>query len=102
MLDELKIANDFVTRALGLMGKKDLATNQGVYFPRCNWIHTCFMSMSIDVIYLDKAMVVRKIDSSLKPWRVPAPVFSANSVIEVRGGWAKNKIEVGDNLYVGN
>lgn len=103
LVEKLSIADNFKTRAQGLIGTKHLPMNQGVWFPKSNWIHTCFMSMSIDVIYLDKNMKVEKLQPHLKPWRFPAPVLKAQSVLEVPAGFIeKNEIELGDILYVGD
>ena len=103
MVSNLSVADTFSSRAKGLMGKKSMDVNSAVYFPRCNWIHTFFMSMPIDVIYVDKKMKVKKLQKNLKPWRWPAPVFRAHSVIELAAGAIKSdSVEVGDTLYVGN
>lgn len=46
------IANTFLKRLFGLMGKKEI--DYGMLFPKCNSIHTFFMKESIDVIGLDE------------------------------------------------
>ncbi len=46
------IANTFLKRLFGLMGKKEIT--YGLIFPRCNSIHTFFMKENIDVIGLDE------------------------------------------------
>ncbi len=103
LVAKLTIAKSFRSRAQGLIGRKTLPEDEGVWFPKSNWIHTCFMSMPIDVIYLDKEMKVKKLQPHLKPWRLPAPVLSASSVLEVTKGFIeKNDIQVGDSLYVGD
>ena len=103
MFSQLKVADTFGTRAKGLIGKRSMNQDEAVYFPKCNWIHTFFMSMPIDVIYVDKKMKVRKIQKNLKPWRWPAPVFTAHSVIEMAAGRIQaDFVEVGDTLYVGD
>lgn len=99
----LETATSFKSRLIGLIGTKSLPKETAVYFPNCNWIHTFFMSMPIDVIYLDKAMRVTKIHTQLSPWRLPAPVLRARVVIESAAGVLKQElIEVGDLLYVGD
>ena len=103
IISHLSVADTFSTRAVGLIGTKTMDKNKAVYFPRSNWIHTFFMSMPIDVIYVDKKMKVKKLQPNLKPWRWPAPVFSAHSVIELAAGTIKNDfVELGDTLYVGD
>jgi uncharacterized membrane protein (UPF0127 family) len=103
LLADLKVANSFKPRLLGLIGTKSLSKDQGMWFPKSNWIHTCFMSMPIDVVYLRKNGEVKKIQKNLKPWRFPAPVFGAHSVLETGTGFIeKTNLKVGDTLYVGD
>lgn len=49
---EVVVANRFLLRLLGLMGKKEI--NFGIYFPNCNSIHTFFMRENIDVLGLNE------------------------------------------------
>ncbi len=49
---DIKVANDFKTRLLGLMGQKDIS--YGILFPKCNAIHTFFMKEEIDVVGLNE------------------------------------------------
>lgn len=103
LVEKLSVADNFRSRAQGLIGTKALDDNSGIWFPKSNWIHTCFMSMTIDVIYLDKQMKVSKLQPLLKPWRLPAPVFKAHSVLEVAPGFIqKHDIQLGDQLHVGD
>ena len=103
VLGQLGVARSFFTRAKGLIGTKKMGPEEGMWFPRSNWIHTFFMSIPIDTVYVDKKMKVRKIQPGLKPWRLPAPVLTASSVFELPAGKINEKeIEVGDILYVGD
>lgn len=98
----LKTAESFATRTVGLIGTRDMK-DYALLFPKCNWIHTFFMSIPIDVIYVDKKMKIKKIDHSLQPWRMPLPVLSASTVIEVEAGLAeKFNLQVGEELHVGH
>ncbi len=103
LLSELSNAEQFKDRALGLIGQKNLRKTQGVFFSDCNWIHTFFMSMPIDVIYLDKKLLVKKIQRNLKPWRLPLPVFGAKHVVETGlDALGDQDIQIGDQLNVGH
>jgi uncharacterized protein len=102
LCQNMRIANSFVSRTVGLIGTKKL-DEEGLLIPRCNWIHTFFMSIPIDVIYIDGKGVIRKIDSALKPWRLGTPVWSATDVVEMPAGFAMQKdLRVGDTLHVGH
>jgi uncharacterized membrane protein (UPF0127 family) len=103
LVANLIVANSFRLRAQGLIGRKILPETEGIWFPKSNWIHTLFMSIPIDVIYLDGSMRVHKLHPHLQPWRFPAPVFGARSVLEVASGFIeRNEVELGDTLYVGD
>ena len=46
-------------------------------------------------------MVIQKITSNMKPFRVAGPVWKARSVIELKAGTAEQaQLAVGDQLYV--
>ena len=96
-------ADSIGTRMVGLMFKDSFPENQTLWISQCNWIHTFFCRFPLDVVFVDKKLVVKGIKRQLKPWRLPGPVFSANSVFELTAGQvATNQIEIGDQLYVGN
>ncbi len=102
LCSRLETATSFATRAKGLIGTRSMK-DYALLFPKCNWIHTFFMSVPIDVIYVDKDMKIKKIDHSLQPWRMPLPVFTASTVIEVEAGLAsKHNLQVGEELHVGH
>jgi len=76
------VASGFLQRLTGLMFKKDFL---GMYFPRCNAVHTFFMSCSIDVVFFDKSGRSIRIFENVPPNRV-VMVKNANSVLELKGG----------------
>lgn len=45
-------ADTILKRFFGLMGKKNI--KNGLFFPKCNSIHTFFMKENIDIIMIDK------------------------------------------------
>ena len=103
LLKDLKVATDFFSRVKGLIGYKQLTSGSGIWFPQCNWIHTFFMSISIDVIYLDRNMKVSRLEKKLKPWKIFFPIFQAHSVIETKAGFITHHlVEIGDVLDVGS
>ncbi|MCB9073288.1 MAG: DUF192 domain-containing protein [Bdellovibrionaceae bacterium] len=102
LCEHFNVAESFSKRLVGLIGTKQFK-NSALWIPRCNWIHTFFMSIPIDVVYIDRQMTIRKIDHALPPWRLPFPVFSAASVIEMDAGMAnKLNLQIGDKLDVGH
>ncbi len=99
---DLKMAESFFSRLVGLIGTKEFV-DSALMFPRANAPHTFFMSIPIDVVYVDRYMKIVKIDHSLKPWRMALPVLKASSFIELPAGVAQaKKLNIGDELYVGD
>lgn len=70
-LDNYKIikADTFWKRAIGLMGRKDMPDNEGLLLSPCRSIHTFFMRFPIDLVWLDGAMNIVKVDRNVQPWR---------------------------------
>jgi len=52
------------------------------------WMHTFFMSFPIDIVFLGRADVVMKIQTSLRPWRLSALVIGASRAVELSAGAA--------------
>ncbi len=91
----------FFKRNNGLMFKDRLKKDEALMITGCNCIHTFFMKFSIDVIYLNKNLEIKKIKKNIKPFRLTLPVWSARSVIECTTGNHKvNELQVGDRLIV--
>jgi len=88
ILQEVNTADRFLSRLLGLMGRRHLPQGHALWLPRTDSIHTCFMRFPIDVIYLDSRQRVKKIVSAMKPWRL-SWCAGADSVLEAPAGWAE-------------
>lgn len=103
LLDQLSIADSFWSRGWGLLGRKTLDSQEALWILRTNNIHTWFMRVKIDCIFIDKRMEIKKIVSDIPSFRFVGPFWKASSVIETSAGFAKNKnLQVGDQLYVVN
>ena len=86
---KVEIADNFIKRFMGLMGRNNIGSAQGLFLASCNSIHMCFMKFAIDVIYVDKNFKIKKITHNLKPWTGVSMCFGAFGVIEVTAGDAK-------------
>jgi len=96
ILQELNLADTFMKRFLGLMGKRELKPGSGLKIEPCNSIHTFNMKFPIDVIFLSEGHQVLKLISSMKSGRVSAIVKGAKYVIEA------NASEFTDKIYEGH
>ena len=46
------VANSYIARLRGLIGREPLAAGEGLYFPHTNSIHMLFMGFAIDCIFV--------------------------------------------------
>src|SRR3984885_14909096 len=81
----LEAAHTGPARRKGLLGRDGLAAGEGLWISPCESVHTFFMRFAIDLVYLDRKLQVKKVRSSVGPWRVSA-CFQAHSVIELPAG----------------
>lgn len=86
LAEQATIADTFLKRAKGLLGKKELNPGVAMVIKPCNSIHTFFMRFPIDVLFVDKENKVVKVFSVVKPFRISAVYFSAYYVVELPAG----------------
>ena len=91
-------ADTFNSRLFGLIPRKTLGPEEGLWLDPCAMIHTCFMSFPIDAVFLDAGLKVVKIVPSLRPWRFSPWVHDAQSVLELPVGGAGSVLGEGDIL----
>lgn len=83
-------------RMKGLLGRKTLSPEEGLWIVPANSVHTCFMRFPIDVVFLDAKGVILKVISPMPPWRMTLPVLGAKSVLELPAG--ASVLKAGDRL----
>ena len=88
LADHVRIANTFMTRLKGLMGKKSLDNGEGLLLLNCPSIHCFFMKMTIDAVYLSKDMTVLDTET-LAPWKIGKYVKNTAHVLELAAGAAR-------------
>ena len=79
------IANTWLPRARGLLGRPQLALDEAMYIYPCDYIHCFFMSYTIDVVFLDADGYAVSLYSRVRPWRLRL-CWSGVSVVELLGG----------------
>lgn len=101
LADRARPATGFWDRLIGLMGQRELAAGDGLLIAPCNSIHTFFMRIPIDAVFLDTSGVVVKIVPAMAPWRVSGIYAGARSVLELPAGTAAScRTEAGDALHL--
>lgn len=98
--ENVKIADSFISRLIGLMFSKGLIGFDALLIKPCNSIHTFFMRYNIDVVFLDKEMRIVRIIRNIRPWRMTWIYFKSHQVIEMAGGSFPQDINEGETLEV--
>ncbi len=99
LLEEAEIAESFLLRLKGLLGRKGLPPGKGIIIKPCNAVHTLGMSFPIDVAFVDKEDHVCRLIEGLLPNRFSPVVKEAFYVVEGPAGFFGHAgTEVGDRL----
>ena len=98
---ELKIADRFLSRLVGLLNKRRLEPGAGLLIGPCSSIHTFGMAFPIDVVTLDRDYRVLGIWEDIRPWRVKVFSGDTHRVLELGSGTLRpSNVQVGDYLQV--
>ena len=94
-------ARSFLSRLLGLMGRKHFPPSfDALLFENCNSIHCFFMRMEIDVLFIDRDFKAVKCVHNLKPWHLAFGGLKSCSCIELPAGTLKRCGTVPGNRVV--
>ncbi len=94
-----EIANTFLKRLKGLLGRSHLPEGHGMLIYPCKQIHSFFMKFSFDVVFLTRDNRVVFFMEDIKPGRISPLISKAFSVLELPTGTIqKTQIENGDLL----
>jgi uncharacterized protein len=97
----VKVADSITSRLVGLLGKRFLKPDSGVWIVPANAIHTIGMLFTFDVILINKDFKVVGLRELIRPFRITRPNFRAESVIEVPAHTIfRSRTEVGDQLVI--
>jgi uncharacterized membrane protein (UPF0127 family) len=91
-------AETFSTRLLGLIPRRGLGEEEGLWLEPCAMIHMCFMTFPIDAVFLDKDLKVLRVLENFKPWRFSPWVPGARGVLELPPGRCAGRVRPGDAL----
>jgi uncharacterized protein len=94
------VAASIRRRMVGLMGRKELAADEGLLLKPANSIHTFLMRFPIDAVFLDHDQRVVKIVPAIPPGRV-AGAARARAVLELPAGRAAAAgVQIGERLTI--
>ena len=97
----VKVADSILSRLVGLLGKRSLALDSGLWIVPSSGVHTLGMLFTIDVVFLDKNLKVVGLRELLRPFSITGLNLQAESVLELPGHTIfKSRTEIGDELVV--
>lgn len=99
VLRHIEVADTFIGRFIGLMGKTDLDREEGLLLMKCSSVHCFFMKIPIDTVYLSKDLRVLGMET-ITPWHIGKRFGNTAHVLEMRAGTSKHKFAVGDDLIL--
>ena len=82
------VADTFLTRFVGLQGRRTLPPDAGMWIMPTRAIHTLGMRFAIDAVALDCDLRVLEVCEHLAPWRVATFQVTPHSVLELAAGRA--------------
>ena len=85
---QLKIADGFWSRLVGLQFRRPLPSDAGLLLVPCNSVHTCFVRFPVDVVFLDNRGCVLAVRHNLRPWRLAFGPRKTHAVLEMIAGAA--------------
>lgn len=95
----VRYARGILERYLGLLARRSVAADEGLWFERCRAIHTLGMRAAVDVIFLDAGGRVLRCEGGVRPGRLVVACAAAHAVLEMGSGFLKGAaVHTGDVL----
>src|SRR5436305_11000225 len=88
--EECIVADGMFTRMRGLLGRSSLPWGEGILLRPASSVHTAFMRFPIDVVFVDRDLVVLKVVPELPAWRAAA-CRGAKATLELAAGEAERR-----------
>jgi uncharacterized membrane protein (UPF0127 family) len=97
----VKVADSILGRLIGLLGRRSLQPDSGVWIVPANAIHTIGMLFSFDLVLIDKNFKVVGLRELVRPFRVTWPERHAESVLELPAHTIfRSRTQIGDQLLI--
>jgi uncharacterized membrane protein (UPF0127 family) len=98
LASRIRLTRTSAERRRGLLGFTQLPPGAGIWLNPCEAVHTFGMQITLDALFLDSQLRVRKIAANLKPGRISI-CLAATSVLELAAGAAAAALtQPGDQL----
>lgn len=97
----VKVADSIISRLVGLLGKRSLEPDSGLWIFPSRGIHTLGMMFDIDVVFLDKDLKVVGVREVVHPFSMTGIYLNAESVLELPAHTIfKSRTSAGDELMI--
>src|SRR5690348_7494315 len=84
----------------GTLGRRSLPKGEGVLMTPAPSLHTAFMQVPVDAVFLDANLRIVRLVEGMRPWRAAA-VRGAKAVLELAAGESRRRgLAKGDRLAV--
>jgi uncharacterized membrane protein (UPF0127 family) len=95
------VADSFLGRLVGLLGRRSLSRQSGLWLVPGNSIHTIGMLFNIDVVFVDEHYRVVGLRELVRPLSITWPILRAKSLLELPAHTIFNsRTEIGDQLVI--
>jgi uncharacterized membrane protein (UPF0127 family) len=98
VIENLRVADTFWKRFIGLQFQKPLPRDQGLLLVPLSSLHTHWVRFSLDMIMLGADGSVLEVRRDVKPWRFVKGPQGTKAVLEVTAGNAQ--VEAGQRLRI--
>jgi len=97
----VKVADSILGRLVGLLGRRSLKPDSGVWIVPANAVHTIGMMFSFDLVLIDKNFRVVGLRELVHPFTITRPNFRAESVLELPAhSIFRSRTQIGDQLVI--
>jgi uncharacterized membrane protein (UPF0127 family) len=97
----VEVADSILKRLVGLLGRRSLDLDCGLWIIPSRGIHTVGMLFDIDVVFLNKQLRVVGLRELVRPYSISPLVFAADSVLELPSHTIfRSGTEIGDELVI--
>lgn len=97
----LRVADSVLGRLVGLLGKRRLEPDSGLWIFPSRGIHTLGMLFAIDVVFLDRDLKVVALRERVPPFSMTGLYLNAESVLELPAQTiSRSGTQMGDQLAI--
>ena len=95
------VADSVLSRLVGVLGRRSLSPDSGVWIVPSNAIHTIGVLFSFDLVLIDKNFKVVGLRELVRPFTITWPNHRAESVLELPAHTIfRSRTQIGDQLLI--